>query len=319
MFLPSRRCSVFLPLSVSWTHVVRAQPSTHSSGFLPSCHTGGGCCSGTVKSCHRGCFLELQPCCRRNKPQRQERIPWSTEHLKQIWKTNSNRLQSKWNSWHHSKTAWKCHFPPSLGGGKEDIQVSLNKMDHLNVKPLSTYSIPPGRRSSALAGLPEEVHRKVRRALAMARTQQARNWTSATLTSSCSSQCKTAATNIPLKLQHLRRGQNYSSHQPYQALLILSSEQDYSGKRSSVLSPKWMQTSCQQPAALFGTELLVDLSVLWWPCGNYKTWYWYYWHYSVMSHGRLLCCKKTIMWRNTDPQQKKSKPIIKIKNIKIKN
>lgn len=87
----------------------------------------------------------------------------------------------------------------------------------------------------------------------MARTQQVRNWTSATLTSSCSSQCKTAAANIPLKLQHLWRGQKYSSHQHSQALLILSLEQDYSGKRSLVLLPKRMQTSCQQPAALFVT------------------------------------------------------------------
>lgn len=53
-------------------------------------------------------------------------------------------------------------FPPSLGGGKEYVQVSLNKTDHLNVKPLSIYSTPLSRRSFALAQLPAEIHRKVR-------------------------------------------------------------------------------------------------------------------------------------------------------------
>lgn len=109
--------------------------------------------------------------------------------------------------------------PPSLAGGKEYIQVPLNKTEHLNVKMLSINPAPLGRGSFALARLPAAIHRKVRRASAMARTQQGQNWTSAMLTSFPSSRCRIAATNIPLKLLHLRRGQNYSSHQRFQALL----------------------------------------------------------------------------------------------------
>lgn len=116
--------------------------------------------------------------------------------------------------------------PHPLGEGGNTY--STTKADHQNVKLLGIYPTPLGSRSFALAQLPAEIHRKVRRASAMAQTQQGKNWTSATLTSFCSSRCKIAATNIPLKLLHLRRGQNYSSDQRSQALLILSLEQNYS-------------------------------------------------------------------------------------------
>lgn len=54
----------------------------------------------------------------------------------QIWKkkSDSNRLRSKWYSWHHSKTPWKWHFPP-IPWGWEGIHTSIaNKTDHLKCK-----------------------------------------------------------------------------------------------------------------------------------------------------------------------------------------
>jgi len=185
------------------------------------------------------------------------------EHFKQIWKSDSDRLRSKWNSWHRSKIAGKRHFPPPPGGGKAHIQAALNKPDHLNVKPLGIRSAPPGRRSFALAQLPAEIHCKVRPASARAWTQQGKNWSSATLTSFCSSRCKITATNIPLKLLHPQRGQNYSSHQRFQALLVPSLEQHCSWERWARL---YCQNERQQPAALCSMEFFRHehaLVVLW--------------------------------------------------------
>lgn len=78
---------------------------------------------------------------------------------------------------------------------------------------------------------------------------------------------KIAATNIPLKLLHLRKGQNYSSQQRepswFFAWSSTTHEKDQLGRAA-----KRMQTPRQQPAALLSIEFLVDTSTLWQCCGN---------------------------------------------------